>query len=160
MASFSAERWAANFQYSRVVVGLEADLDWSGLTGSSSVGLCAPAVTGFACKTKSDWLSTARFRGGYAFDRVLLFATGGLALANVELVITNPAATDSKVEAGWTVGAGIEYAFADMWTAKIEYLFADFGKMHCQATAIVVCGGSVTLTENVVRGGINFKFNW
>jgi outer membrane immunogenic protein len=73
---------------------------------------------------------------------------------------TNPAATDSKVEAGWTAGAGIEYAFADMWTAKIEYLFADFGKMHCQAAAIVVCGGSVTLTENVVRGGINFKFNW
>ena len=48
-------------------------------------------------QTKSDWLSTARFRGGYAFDRVLLFATGGLALANVELVVTNPAATDSKV---------------------------------------------------------------
>jgi hypothetical protein len=47
-----------------------------------------------------------------------------------------------------------------MWTAKIGYLFGDFGKMHCQAAAIVVCGGSVTLTENVVRGGINFKFNW
>jgi outer membrane immunogenic protein len=86
-----------NFQYGRVVMGLEADLDWFGLTGSSSVGLCAPALAGFACKTKSDWLSTARFRGGYAFDRVLLFATGGLALADVELVITNPAATKSKV---------------------------------------------------------------
>jgi outer membrane immunogenic protein len=149
-----------NFQYSHVVVGLEADLDWSGLTGTSSVGLCAPPVAGFACKTKSDWLSTARFRAGYAFDRFLLFATGGLAIANVELVITNPAATDSKVEAGWTAGGGIEYAFADMWTAKIEYLFVDFGKMHCQAAAIVVCGGSVTLNENVVRGGVNFKFNW
>jgi outer membrane immunogenic protein len=154
-----------NFQYGRAVVGLEADLDWSGLSGSSSVGPCAPlgAPAGSACTTKSDWLSTARFRGGYAFDRVLLFATGGLAIANVQVAVTNPAASVSQVEAGWTAGAGLEYAFADMWTAKIEYLFVDFGKMHCQTvavTAIALCGGSVTLTENVVRGGVNFKFNW
>ncbi len=108
----------ANFQYGRVVMGLEADVDWSGLKGSSSTGLCAPlgAPAGFACQTKSDWLSTALGRAGYAFDRTLLFATGGLALANVQWAVTNPAASVSNVEAGWTVGAGIEYAFADMWT--------------------------------------------
>jgi outer membrane immunogenic protein len=157
-----------NFQYGRVVMGLEGDVDWSGLSGSSSTGLCAPlgAPAGFACQTKSDWLSTARGRAGYAFDRILLFATGGLALANVELAVTNPAASISDVEAGWTVGAGIEYVFADMWTAKIEYLFVDFGKFTCQGVGPIVaaCGGagngSVTLTENVIRGGVNFKFNW
>ena len=160
-----------NFQFGRVVMGLEADVDWSGLSGSSSTGLCAPlsaplnAPAGFACKTKSNWLSTARGRAGYAFDRILLFATGGLALTNVELAITNPAASTSNVEAGWTVGAGIEYAFADMWTAKIEYLFVDFGKMTCLAAGSGgVCpglgAGSVTLTENVIRGGVNWKFEW
>jgi outer membrane immunogenic protein len=156
-----------NFQYGRAVMGLEADVDWSGLKGSSSTGLCAPlgAPAGFACQTKSNWLSTARGRAGYAFDRILLFATGGLALTNVELAITNPAASTSNVEAGWTVGAGIEYAFADMWTAKIEYLFVDFGKMTCLAAgAGGVCpglgAGSVTLTENVIRGGVNWKFEW
>jgi outer membrane immunogenic protein len=157
-----------NFQYGRVVGGLEGDVDWSGLSGSSSSGLCAPALfPGFACTTKSDWLSTARGRVGYAFDRILLFATGGLALANVQLSVTNPAVSISNVEAGWTVGAGLEYAFADMWTAKIEYLFVDFGKFSCQglgATVVANCGGagngSVTLTENVIRAGFNFKFPW
>ena len=72
----------------------------------------------------------------------------------------NPAASLSQVRTGWTVGAGIEYAFADMWTAKIEYLFVDFGKIDCQVATLVVCGGSAALTENVVRGGVNFKFNW
>ena len=159
-----------NFQYGRVVVGLEGDVDWSGLSGSTSNALCGPlgAPAGFAgpCKTKSDWLSTARGRAGYAFDRILLFATGGLALANVQLAITNPAGSVSNVEAGWIVGTGIEYAFADMWTAKLEYLFVDFGKITCKgvgpvATACIgLGGGSVTLTENVIRGGVNFKFNW
>jgi outer membrane immunogenic protein len=148
-----------NFQYSRVVMGLEADMDWSGLSGSTSAGLCS-VPAGFACQNKSDWLSTARGRAGYAFDRILFFATGGLALANVQLAVTSPAASVSSVRAGWTAGAGIEYAFADMWTAKIEYLYVDFGKIDCQVAAIVVCGGSVTLTENVIRGGVNFKFNW
>ena len=148
-------------------MGLEADVDWFSLKGSSSAGLCAPlgAPAGVACQTKSDWLSTALGRAGYAFDRILLFATGGLALANVQLAITSPGASVSNVEAGWTVGAGVEYAFADMWTAKIEYLFLDFGKITCQGGgAAGLCtglgAGSVTLTENVIRGGVNWKFEW
>jgi outer membrane immunogenic protein len=159
-----------NFQYGRVVGGLEGDIDWSGLSSSTSSGFCAPlggpAGFGGPCQTKSDWLSTARGRAGYAFDRILLFATGGLALANVQLAITTPAGSVSNVEAGWTVGAGIEYAFADMWTAKLEYLFVDFGKFTCQGVGPVATacmglgGGSVTLTENVIRGGVNFKFEW
>jgi outer membrane immunogenic protein len=96
--------------------------------------------------------------------RTLLFATGGLALANVQLAVTNPAASTSDVEAGWTVGAGVEYAFADMWTAKIEYLFVDFGKITCLDVRSALCSGlgagSVTLTENVIRAGVNWKFEW
>jgi outer membrane immunogenic protein len=69
---------------------------------------------------------------GYAFDRILVFATGGLALANVEVALTQPTVSDSDVVGGWTVGAGIEFAFADNWTAKAEYLFVDFGKITCK----------------------------
>ncbi len=77
------------------------------------------------------------------------------------MAVTNPAASVSNVEAGWTVGAGIEYAFADMWGAKIEYLFVDFGKFTCQGVgAAGICTGSVSLTENVIRGGVNWKFEW
>jgi outer membrane immunogenic protein len=66
-----------------------------------------------------------------------------------------------SVEYGWTAGAGVEVAFADQWTAKIEYLFVDLGKVTCSSTSEFFCGtGSMTLTENIVRGGVNYKFNW
>jgi outer membrane immunogenic protein len=153
----------ANFQTGRLVLGLEGDFDWSGITGSSSVAACAAigAPIGAACQTKSaNWLSTGRGRVGYAFDRILVFATGGLALTNLEVAFTQPAVTVSDVVGGWTVGAGIEFAFADNWTAKAEYLFVDFGKITC-TVSLPVCGtGTVSLTENIVRAGINYKFYW
>jgi outer membrane immunogenic protein len=74
--------------------------------------------------------------------------------------LTQPAASTSDVEGGWTAGAGVEVAFADNWTAKAEYLFVDFGKFTCKVS-LPVCGtGTVSLTENVVRAGINYKFYW
>jgi outer membrane immunogenic protein len=151
-----------NFQTGRFVFGLEADLDWSGLTGSTFSAGCG-AIAGFAgatCQTKSDWLSTARGRIGYAFDRALLYATGGLALAGVEIALTQPAGSDSFVEAGWTVGGGVEVALTDNWTAKAEYLFVDFGKITCHVSLPVCNTGAVSLSENVIRAGVNYKFNW
>ena len=151
-----------NFQTGRFVFGLEADFDWSGLTGSTSSAGCAAiaGAAGATCQTKSDWLSTARGRVGYAFDRVLLYATGGLALAEVEIALTQPAGSDAFVEAGWTAGAGVEVAFTDNWTAKAEYLFVDFGKITCHVSLPVCNTGAVSLTENVIRAGVNYKFSW
>jgi outer membrane immunogenic protein len=153
----------ANFQSGQLVFGLEGDFDWSAISGSSSVAGCTAvgAPVGASCQTKStNWLSTARGRVGYAFDRVLLYATGGLALTNVEIALTQPAISASDVEGGWTAGAGVEFAFADNWTAKAEYLFVDFGKITCHVS-LPVCGtGAVSLTENVIRAGINYKFYW
>ena len=80
-------------------------------------------------------------------------------------VQTNP-------EFGWTVGAGLEWAFADNWTAKVEYLFVDLAQnaacnhgyscgyeaaldaMHSAANANNV----VKLNENIIRVGVNFKW--
>ena len=59
---------------------------------------------------------------------------------------------------GWTVGAGLEYAFLGNLTAKIEYLYVDLGKFNC-----VACSGAatdnVTFKENIVRVGLNYKFS-
>jgi outer membrane immunogenic protein len=81
--------------------------------------------------------------------------------------------TTTHDQAGWTAGAGIEWAFADNWTAKVEYLFVDLGSTNfncstltCVAANTPVGGvvgspitGSVSLTENLIRAGVNFKFN-
>jgi len=152
-----------NFQIGRFVLGLEADLDWAGLTGSSSVAACGVigVPAGAACQTKSDWLSTARGRVGYALDRFLVYATGGLALTDLQLATQAGSAND--VIAGWTIGAGVEFAFADNWTIKAEYLFVDFGTTQCffSQTICATAGfPSVSLSENIIRGGINYKFYW
>jgi outer membrane immunogenic protein len=61
--------------------------------------------------------------------------------------------------AGWTVGGGVEFAFADNWTAKAEYLFVDFGRVGCPSQTVCATAG-VSLTENIIRNGINYKFYW
>jgi len=58
---------------------------------------------------------------------------------------------------GWTVGAGLEYAFLGDWSAKLEYLYADLGDTTCEAA---VCGVDSTVNPklNIVRAGLNYRF--
>ncbi len=154
-----------NMQASDFVFGIEADGDWTNLKGSSSYcGMPPPfsigAPAGATCETKSDVFGTLRARLGYAFGRVLVYGTGGLAAAGVQAGFNPPATFDFAASFGWTGGAGIEFAFADKWTAKVEYLYANLGSMTCNTPAN--CGTSVpvsvSLTESIVRAGINYKF--
>jgi outer membrane immunogenic protein len=157
----------ANYEFwGGAVLGVEGDWDWTNLNGSSSAASCVAAGAGAGaavtpCKTASNWLSTVRGRAGWAFDRVLVYGTGGAAFAPVQASLTGSGlGTDSNTEVGWTAGAGLEFAFAPNWTAKAEYLYVDLNNGTC----IAACGGatppvSVKFTENVIRAGINFKFN-
>jgi outer membrane immunogenic protein len=169
-------------QWGAWVFGVEGDFDWQGLSGSSSSAFCtsiflSPAVGslpgGLSCRTQSNWMGTLRARAGYAWDRVLVYGTVGGAGANVQAGLNGlPAQTD--VEFGWTAGGGLEWAFADNWTAKVEYLFVGLsGKAPCNhgySCGYDVLGAAtpppngqnanntVTLNENIIRVGVNFKF--
>ena len=151
-----------NLQADAFVFGVEADGDWTNLigNGSSANGYCSLATVGATCETKSPIFATLRARFGYAFGRVLVYGTGGVADAKVQAGFNPPASFDSADNFGWTGGAGIEFAFADNWTAKVEYLYAGLGTMTCNTAAN--CGNSVpvtvSLSENIVRAGINYKF--
>jgi outer membrane immunogenic protein len=142
----------ANYQIGGLVIGVEADGDWSNADGSTP-NTCAP----FACVTQSTWLATVRGRAGWGWDRVFVYGTGGGAFGNIQAGATGlPSA--SSTQAGWTAGAGVEFAFTPNWTAKIEYLYVDLGNFACPVTS---CGGTATtvsLTENIVRAGLNYKF--
>jgi outer membrane immunogenic protein len=167
-------------QWGGWVFGVEGDFDWQGLSGSSNSAFCtsiflSPAALspagGLSCKTQSNWIGTLRARAGYAWDRVLVYGTVGGAGANVEVAL-NGLPTQTNPEFGWTAGGGLEWAFADNWTAKVEYLFVGLsGKAPCNhgyscgydapATAVLpaVNGNDlVTLNENIIRVGVNFKF--
>lgn len=132
-----------NYQARAFVFGIEGDWDYSTLNSPATGFGTSVSFSNF----KSPWMATARGRVGYAWDRVLLFATGGGAFANVQM----PGSSSSPV--GWTVGAGVEFAFAQNWTAKAEYLFVDF-------PSVTLTGVSSKATENAVRGGVNYKFNF
>ena len=109
------------------------------------------------CTTQSNWLATVRGRAGWAWNRVLFYGTAGAAFANVQAA-AGAFPFMNSTEAGWTAGVGLEYAFAPNWTAKAEYLFVDLANASC---GFANCGGTnttVSLNENILRAGINFKF--
>ncbi len=141
-----------NWQMGQTVVGLEGDMDWSNIRGTTSNGPCAA----LGCETRNEWLATARGRLGYAFNGFMPFITGGLAVGNIKATLGS-VGTTTQTNAGWTVGAGLEAAIAGPWTAKVEYLYADLGKGSCDAS---ICGTSadVDFHTNLVRAGINYRF--
>jgi outer membrane immunogenic protein len=141
-----------NWQLGHAVLGLEGDVDWSNLKGSTTSALC-PA----GCTTSNDWLATVRGRAGYAFDRFLPYVTGGLAVGDVKA--STPAfAGATQTNAGWTAGGGVELALTNNWTAKAEYLHVDLGNMNCGFSCGVVANNNVSLKSDMVRGGVNFRF--
>jgi outer membrane immunogenic protein len=140
-----------NWQTGQAVFGLEGDLDWSDIKGSTNT-FCA-----VGCRTSNSWLSTVRGRLGFAFDRVLPFVTGGLAIGDIVAAVPGLPGGDAT-RAGWTIGAGVEWAFAGTWSLKGEYLYVDLGKFNCGLN----CGGAtvdnVSFNTHLVRGGVNFRF--
>jgi outer membrane immunogenic protein len=143
-----------NWQFGQFVYGIEGDGDWTGLRGNAAnFGNCPFTF----CKTKSDFLATARGRLGFAADRWLPYVTGGLAVGNIRASVPDFAGID-KTNAGWTVGGGLEVALSGNWTAKAEYLHVDLGNADCSVQCGLPAGNNVNLTTNVVRGGINYRF--
>jgi outer membrane immunogenic protein len=155
----------ANYQTGSYLVGFEGDIDWSSVQGSSSAAACVAlgAAAGTTCQTKSPWLGTARARVGYAFDRLLVFGTGGGAFSGLQAIL-NPGGSISSgpSQLGWTAGAGVEYAFTDAVSAKVEYLFVNLGTVACPTAT--GCGPfashSFSFSENLVRAGVNYRFSW
>ena len=141
-----------NYQVGSFVWGLEGDIDWSMIKGDSACGV------GSTCETKNTWLSTVRGRIGYAFDRFLPYLTAGGAFGDVKAPINPAGVSANKSQIGWTAGAGLEYAFLGNWSAKLEYLYVDLGKMDPAFTAPVVSNG-VSFKENIVRAGLNYRFS-
>ena len=99
------------------VIGLETDSSWGSLKDS-----------GGGNRAKIDEMATARGRLGYAINNLLVYGTGGLALAHVESTTVGPVISDYYM-LGWTAGAGVEYKFAPRWSAKVEYAYTDFGSV-------------------------------
>ncbi|OQM74784.1 outer membrane protein [Manganibacter manganicus] len=158
-----------NWQSGQMIYGVEADFQGSAVKAEDSLDLniFGNSVSG-ELGTKIDWFGTLRARIGYTpVDRFMVYATGGLAYGHVESYINAEAngasildESKSKTKAGWTIGAGAEYAVTSNWTLKTEYLYTDLGKTTLIDTNIN--GANAKLENDVafhtVRVGLNYKF--
>jgi outer membrane immunogenic protein len=143
-----------NWQFGNAVIGLEGDIDWANLKGSNTSTLC-PA----GCSTSDTWLSTVRGRAGYAFGGILPYITGGLAVGDVRA--SSPGfAGATNTSTGWTVGGGVEFALTGNWTAKAEYLHVDLGRFNCGVNCDGLPTDNVSMHDDLVRAGVNYRFGW
>lgn len=110
-------------------------------------------ILGTAFEVGTDWQGSARLRAGYAIDRTLLFVTGGVAFANGFVEVPATGFDESEMFTGWTAGAGVEHAFTDNWTGRLEYRYADFGSEE-----LADSGAEFDLEQHTVRVGISYKF--
>lgn len=152
-----------NYQISNFVLGVEGDASWTNKSGSA-VDI-PPFNTAFRSETKERAFYTLRGRAGVAFDRILFYGTAGAAAADVGITVTGPGvvASENKTVWGWTAGVGVEWAFASNWSAKLEYLHADFGNptfFDVPPAGFSNRSGGIHLTDDLVRVGVNYKFNW
>lgn len=150
-----------DWQQGRWVLGALADLDYIDVDELNLEGV------GFNGKAENytydmDWLATARVRAGFLpTDRLLVYGTGGLALTHVsasgfqEGFLADDRFANSGVEVGGVFGLGAEYAFADNWSIKAEYLHYDFNTLIADPAE---GGPSFDPSLDAVKVGLSFRF--
>ena len=149
-----------NQQVGGFVLGLEADYAMAHVKGSVVASAPALGMIGTAtAESKLDSLGTVRARAGVALNSALLFATGGWAYGNNKVTLSGSsfaAVSDSQWMSGWTLGGGVEYAFMQNMTAKLEYLYADLGKTTFYKGQWAQ--NEISNKVNIIRAGVNYRF--
>jgi outer membrane immunogenic protein len=162
-----------NWQVSNWVFGIEADIEYARLSSAqTSPTVTLPGIQPlfFQSSVSSNWMATVRPRLGYAFDRALLYVTGGLAVADVNaaqtLMFIGPtfinSGNTSSTRTGWTVGGGVEFGLAPRWSFKAEYLHTDLGTVSLVRSRtdvpVLTTNTSAAFHTDIVRAGINYNF--
>jgi outer membrane immunogenic protein len=161
------------------VFGVEGDIAWSGMDGSTAVASAVPLFIGLRTTTTTaeiDWVATVTARIGFTANNWLFYVKGGGAFADFQTNTrtVNPAlggllvatTSSSETRTGWTAGGGVEWGFAPQWSAKVEYNYLDFGDENINQAVTFDPSGTVPnpLIRNVdthihlVKAGINFRF--
>ena len=166
-----------NVQFGRLVMGIEGDYGFANAKGGRS---CTPLFPGdtsqflFSCNAEMERLAVIAGRLGFTWQRALFYAKGGLAIgqttvqtsvntSNVPLFFTGvpfllpPVNGETKWLTGWALGAGLEFALTDKWSAKAEYMHFDLGSDRFAIDPPNVADASAS--GDVVRVGINYHFN-
>jgi outer membrane immunogenic protein len=172
-----------NWQRGTWLFGLEADIQGSDERGSGDVCTIVGCPLGSSILTanyKLEWFGTARGRVGFLpTERILLYATGGLAYGQLSASAPLIPISWGSTRAGWTVGAGVEAAIDNNWSVKLEYLYMDLGSVgggstsgttavnalntptpgfNTVTTTTLTSAFNTRFTDNILRVGVNYRF--
>jgi outer membrane immunogenic protein len=132
-----------------IVLGIEADAQWANMTGTITLGQTVTETI--------NWFGTVRGRLGYAMDTWLPYVTGGLAVAGATRTTTAGGGQSiGATHTGYVLGAGIEWAFAGDWSAKLEYQHLSLGSVTYVINSAP--DPSVSLSADTIRIGLNKHF--
>jgi len=169
-----------------IVLGVEGDIRGGGPSSGTTLGALPAGLPNFVAgdhfSTSSDWNASIRGRVGYAWNRFLVYGTGGVAFANVNMTahyaprtvggvaVPGSTASDSGLMIGPTVGGGIEFAVTPNISVGGEYRYSDYGNetLHVGplatasgaggAVATTAVHGHVGLDDNTVMFKVNYHF--
>jgi outer membrane immunogenic protein len=159
-----------NWQLSNnIVLGLEFDAEAVGAKSTRTVTF-VPGGNFTTSSINGLTLVTLRPRVGWAWDRSLIYVTGGAAGATMHTTDTFAGfggtlavSTSGRPQAnGWTVGTGFEYAFLNAWSAKIEYVYVDLKNYNTSVSfsPVDVITFNHKYSDNIIRAGVNYRFGW
>jgi outer membrane immunogenic protein len=163
-----------NLQINQWVLGLEGDVNGTSMSRTvvapifDSTALLSDIV---GSSIRSDIQGSIRGRVGIAWDRALIYGTGGVAFGGFNTSYSDPngfltgtpGATDnfSNTRVGWTAGGGIEYAVTNNWSIRAEYRYTNFGTFAF--APFTGFGAALTAqhhwTQNQVQAGFSYKFD-
>jgi outer membrane immunogenic protein len=140
-----------NIQSGAFVYGIEGDLSVGNINAERT-------ISGVTVRLEPKYFGTVRGRVGYAFDNILVFATGGAYLQQAKLNVVNYG-SDTQWTTGWVVGAGVEYGITKAISAKAEYLYVKTGKQDYTLPGVGPgsFGVGAESSQNIGRIGLNLK---
>jgi len=148
----------AQWQWNWAVLGVEAEGNWSDIDGEENLGGIAG---GNFINSDIEWFGSVSGKLGIAWDRILLYGTGGVSFAEIETGQRVPALAlafnESETYVGWTAGAGIDFAVTNNIIIGAQYRFYDFGDEDFTPPAPFTARNQET-DLHTVSGHVTWKF--
>ena len=146
-----------NYQMDALVFGIEGDWAFGGTVATNDE---------FQVDTDLSFnnIATLRARLGWAMDNTLFYVTGGAAMVDMEFgAVMSSTESDRQWAYGWTAGAGLEHAFTDNISGRIEYLYVGLPDTDFSMTDAAPTTLDATQSFNdihMVRAGLTYNFGW
>jgi outer membrane immunogenic protein len=146
-----------NYQIGHLVVGGATDYTYTDIDDSTRFD----GGEGANLRTKVNQFGTVRARVGYAMDRVLFFAGGGLALSDQKNTYDSdgsPSTEHDSQTVGWCAGGGIEVAVDQKVSFILEGIFSSFDGEGVAEGPFFDDRFTVDTDITLARLGVNFRF--